>query len=811
MISLKDYDFKKAASSALKETDAEIAFYRASSTVMEDKASPFFTNDYYLGFEIVKTNDAFTKMVGIYVFRVNKHILYAPVFYVNGQVKGTEFLYNVDEKKFVYLNPDWCNYFIGLYEESGDGTAVDMSLANQGKQDIEMMRIATPLYKTSSLKKFASELNLSATDQDDFSSFTSMYDSIFNTFVESKDVDYSPLHKFLKSAGIDAWNKLAEALKSDKEFANNVVGLCDESDYIPMDVLEEARTLQVKKASEASKPKNLLVLHKGIFNKNAVKTAAEQITKGYSFEDNRNEDQLNMIYDADPDQTWAGISTNAPSVYDILTTDGSTVRCVAIVGNSDYGKTPALLVSTDPERKGIIQYYDINSPEELYNQEDENVKAPGVHDPVVGNFRNILAIEEKDSDKREEDLTKVLKEKPEVGKIYGIWDPEYSYISDEAFYVGEVKDNADDPKGYTVKVYPIQGYDKFKPWEALVQGTDEIIQVNPSAQYPMYDLKVFQPSMRWIELPTETIDLAKRMKAEFKINDAFSFKKKDYRIDIIQAEWVPGNWANLYANTLVKHSSVGHGYVNYNGDGSYNLNIAGFKFANVNTMGTKALLMGNVNVSESTADYILKHANDHYMRRLGDYKFLFKKFADRIILNPDPDFFEGFDSDLNIPYEIPETRALMTDETSYAPPAPRYGDMMTPTLMDAASNTEGVSREDPSDFLQTATPNMLAEFAQRSGQRSVFEHGIVSVLSQVSDAQMYINDFLPSLRDGMDKLARLLFLIIISPQNFVKYYGSDDIKGLENSVLACFRQLSELTLDLIQKTSGISTNTTNKI
>lgn len=810
MISLKDYDFKKAASSALKETDAEIAFYRASSTVMEDKASPFFTNDYYLGFEIVKTNDAFTKMVGIYVFRVNKHILYAPVFYVNGQVKGTEFLYNVDEKKFVYLNPDWCNYFIGLYEESGDGTAVDMSIANQGKQDIEMMRIATPLYKTSSLKKFASELNLSDTDQDDFSSFTSMYDSVFKTFVESKDVDYSPLHKFLKSAGIDAWNKLAEALKSDKEFANNVVGLCDESDYIPMDVLEEARALQVKKASEASKPKNLLVLHKGIFNKNAVKTAAEQITKGYSFEDNRDEDQLNMIYDADPDQNWAGISTNAPSVYDILTTDGSTVRCVAIVGNSDYGKVPALLVSIDPERKGIIQYYDINSPEELYNQEDENVKAPGVHDPVVGNFRNILAIEEKDSDKREEDLTKVLKEKPEVGKIYGIWDPEYSYISDEAFYVGEVKDNADDPKGYTVKVYPIQGYDKFKPWEALVQGTDEIIQVNPSAQYPMYDLKVFQPSMRWIELPTETIDLAKKMKAEFKINDAFSFKKKDYRIDIIQAEWVPGNWANLYANTLVKHSSVGHGYVNYNGDGSYNLNIAGFKFANVNIMGAMALLMGNVNISEETADYIIKHANDS-QKRGEDYKFLFKKFADRIILNPDPDFFEGFDSDLNIPYEIPETRALMTDETSYAPPAPRYGDMMTPTLMEAASNTEGVSREDPSDFLQTATPNMLAEFAQRSGQRSVFEHGIVSVLSQVSDAQMYINDFLPSLRDGMDKLARLLFLIIISPQNFVKYYGSDDIKGLENSVLACFRQLSELTLDLIQKTSGISTNTTNKI
>lgn len=174
----------------------------------------------------------------------------------------------------------------------------------------------------------------------------------------------------------------------------------------------------------------------------------------------------------------------------------------------------------------------------------------------------------------------------------------------------------------------------------MVQGTDEIIQVNPSAQYPMYDLKVFQPSIRWIELPTETIDLAKKMKAEFKIDDAFSFKKKDYRIDIIQAEWVPGNWANLYANTLVKHSSVGHGYVNYNGDGSYNLNIAGFKFANVNVMGAMALLMGNVNISEETADYIIKHANDN-QKRGEDYKFLFKKFADRIILNPDPDFLKG--------------------------------------------------------------------------------------------------------------------------------------------------------------------------
>lgn len=805
MINLKNYDFKKAASSAMKETDAEIAFYRASSTIMEDKAAPLFTSDYYLGFEIVKTNDAFTKMVGIYAFRVNKHLLYAPVFYVDGKIKGTDFLYNVEEKKFVYLSPEWCNYFIGLYEEDTSGEPVDRSLSQQGKQDIEMMRIATPLYKSASIKKFASMLGIA--EEKEYSSFKDAYDNMFMSFVNAKDSDNSPLHAFLKSAGIKAWNKLASALKSDEEFASNVIGLCNKEDYIPQDVLEEARKSNIKTASAKSKPR--LILHKGRFNKNGVKTAVEQIEDGYSIEDNRDEKELTVIYDESPEDDYTGIVKAAPAVYNIITTDGSQVKCVAVYGNSDYGKTPALLISVDSDdkKKGIVSYFDVGSAKELYDEPNKEDK-PGKHDPVVGVFRNILAKEEADEEQAKKDLDKVVKEKPEKGKIYAIWDPYYSYLSDEAFYIADVRDTGDDGS-YSVKAYPAEGYETFRPWESLVEGKDITIKVNARAEEPLYDLKVFTPVVRWLELPMKKVDLAKEMKNEFGISSDYSFKKKDYRFDIIQGEFVPGSWSTLYAYNSLSTNKVASTNVKANSDGTYNVDINGHKFYNLNKMGSQIMLMANMNISEDTANYLLKTATDKGYYSQG-HKCLFKKYAERIILNPDPDFFEGYDPDLGISYQIPESRVLETSEETYAPPAPRYGDMMEPSIAGIAEEVQGVSREDPDVFMETATPNMLAEFAERSGKRSVFEHGIISSLSKVSDAQMYISDFLPSLRDGMDKLARLLFLIVISPQNFIKYYGSDDIMGLENSVTSTFKSLSELTLDLIQKTSGIDINVTNK-
>ena len=100
-------NWKKTASAAMKQEEAELAFAKAASAVIESKAAPFFKDDYYLGFEIVKSfNNEFTKMVGIFVFRVNKDLYYVPVFYMDGAIKCTDLLYIKDDSMFTLLSPN---------------------------------------------------------------------------------------------------------------------------------------------------------------------------------------------------------------------------------------------------------------------------------------------------------------------------------------------------------------------------------------------------------------------------------------------------------------------------------------------------------------------------------------------------------------------------------------------------------------------------------------------------------------------------------------------------------------------------------
>ena len=95
---------------------------------------------------------------------------------------------------------------------------------------------------------------------------------------------------------------------------------------------------------------------------------------------------------------------------------------------------------------------------------------------------------------------------------------------------------------------------------------------------------------------------------------------------------------------------------------------------------------------------------------------------------------------------------------------------------------------------------MLAQIAEKTGNKNIFEHGILSTYAKTYDAANYISQFLPDLRQGLDKLGRLLFLYLWKPADFSVYYGSDDILELESMLTSNFRQLGELILDLTLRT-----------
>lgn len=135
-------DWKKLAAATYPDADVEKAFLDQAYAFIQNKATPLMRDPYKLGFEIVFKNDGNTKMVGIFVFRVNQELIYAPVFFLNGSVKGTDLLYRHGDKKFVCLTNEWCQYLLSL-ESYKEGEPMKQDLS-EGTKGLNMQELIMP-------------------------------------------------------------------------------------------------------------------------------------------------------------------------------------------------------------------------------------------------------------------------------------------------------------------------------------------------------------------------------------------------------------------------------------------------------------------------------------------------------------------------------------------------------------------------------------------------------------------------------------------------------------------------------------------
>lgn len=94
--------------------DAEGSFEQAFSslayTYLKDKAPKLI--DYLVGFQLVDRNEDNTKAVGLFGIQLGDEWLYAPVFFLNGELKGHELLYIKKMDTFVPMKENWVNYLM---------------------------------------------------------------------------------------------------------------------------------------------------------------------------------------------------------------------------------------------------------------------------------------------------------------------------------------------------------------------------------------------------------------------------------------------------------------------------------------------------------------------------------------------------------------------------------------------------------------------------------------------------------------------------------------------------------------------------
>lgn len=68
--------------------------------------------EYLVGFQLIDKNDEDTHAIGVFGFKVGNQWFYAPVFFLNGTLKGMELLYVKGQDLFVPLQDNWVNYLL---------------------------------------------------------------------------------------------------------------------------------------------------------------------------------------------------------------------------------------------------------------------------------------------------------------------------------------------------------------------------------------------------------------------------------------------------------------------------------------------------------------------------------------------------------------------------------------------------------------------------------------------------------------------------------------------------------------------------
>ena len=222
----------------------------------------------------------------------NQDLYYAPVFFINGSIKGTDLFYRHTTKSFVPLNERWVEYLISLSETTeGKGMPISERINTRCQMNLQAI-VSPPDVMT---RKYAS----AAWEEIKSAALTDLPpESILRKFI-------------VQDGGFSAIKKIAAAAKENPEFAQALFLGSSAENYMP--------ELELPTAPE---PVPLLTLH---FNphKNAnVKSAtAEQLHQGYVFEDHRPKEALNeVIYEAGERNLR---SVTEPGVYQVLTLDGS--------------------------------------------------------------------------------------------------------------------------------------------------------------------------------------------------------------------------------------------------------------------------------------------------------------------------------------------------------------------------------------------------------------------------------------------------------------------------------------------------------
>ena len=742
------YDWRKHASQVISDDQqVERAFMDQAYQFLANKGNALMKDPYRLGFEIVHKNDTNTRMVGIFAFRVGNTLLYVPVFFLNGEIKGTDLLYRHDSKTFVPYEDKWIKHIISKSSrEMGRGIVGGAN--SRSPKDINLEDIAFPPgsyggYKSASegshAVKYAAEI---------LESIKANPGSVLKRFI-------------LEDGGFAAITKLAYIMDSSFAFAEAVANNIPDDCFMPPEMADKMQ--QIKQAEEAAKPKPKLILSVGGIDQLSAlptsalqKAAANMAKRGYNLWDDRDSGDAKTtkpVY-TDAHAELTEISEEA-GYWDIMMSDGSTREgfvaadsAYSVGDNDDNSPWPSDSLHCSGARSEFG-----SAPLRVVFDDGSTVT---VRNGAYGTLK-------KDQRESIEELDDAMK----ANAAYCIFDAEAGTLTAPVYVVSKNKK---------------AGITFYKVHHAY--GSVMTIRHNPDIQETQIANGVLGRDVYFIKVKSKN-----RKESEHN-NEVFEFETTKPDLSV-------GSGSSLKEWCLdsgVKEASL------FCKEGYFHLRESFRNQSNQVNRATMAVKLATYcGMHADTAEELLDVAEAS-----GTVAFMYGdpgqvKSASMVSLTNDPHFKTNHDGDFNVDMENPQQFAIDAETDQDTPVTQNVGDAFDPG-MGYGPQQDGNGL--PPEQLMNSTPEQLAQLAQGENSPQIFEHGIVGTLSQTYDSVAMIDKYIPDMEQALDKLGRLLFLFYWKPRDFEDAYGADDMSNMENQILSNFRSFGELVLDLLKKSDS---------
>lgn len=809
---------KQAAVIPPPDEEVESTFSSLAFEFIQNKSKALMNPKYRIGFEVVYKNEEGNRLVGLFAFKVHGKLIYAPVFFLNGEIKGIDLLYRHDIKKFFPNQSDWIDWILHApKKESGKG--IDKHKSRKSISDFETQRLAhPPMSKSGSvpgkvLKGFR-RIDADPADVEMTADFDreALAGAIVQALQEQLGNRELNPDTNLSEQGFDELDRVEVGISIEDLMNREDPDWERATELDSVDDLTEHYSSMSKKASTDRAPRDMKKLS-SLAWKSMQGTIAKipefrPILKDFIVEDGGVAaiDLLGQAFEKD--------AAFADALYELC--DETTYCPPELLERSKKAHTetrPALVLhrglggiknaSADEIKNGFrIEDNRDTAAEVLFvDYEESDCRLSGVDMP--GSYELVM----EDGSQTEGLLVPVC-------HCGGNGIPESSYYGDTA-HTEHLFINLEDKSCATVRTP--DGVGKLKRGISELEEAG-VLQELPKGGglYCLYDTgnnRVSHPlKVKKVESGEggiKTLHVARNEWCEDTITYHPDRKSSDLENGKIgpttrfikmkakkgdeyccETSISPGTGADITAYlTGFGHKSAS---VAARENGFFQIKLGnGAVTPEMNRMHSLLYLMSQMDFREDSANAVLDGAEQR-----GTYNCMWKSAS--VSAYPEPHYDPGFDTMFNIPLG---ENIQHTISTAFNPPTGEPGHR----IGDAYDPTMGANSVRISDItLFTTSPVQLAEMARSMNLPQVFEHGAVGSLIKTFDAISMLDKYIPKLEDALDAMGRIIFLYYWKPEDFDRAYGANDAQDQEDIILSTFKQLGELTISLKQRVTSLT-------